>query len=111
MGRAILTGYIYTKGTHAKLPVNATNLSKSSLPPQLMMAVTITRQNRKTFFSHLTLLLYLPDLTNRPFSMIRMAGNNWRGVDKRMASEYRNWTLDLRSQHKKRLEGKRRGME
>lgn len=69
------------------LPMMLTNLSRSLDPTQArtMHADTVTARN--TFFCHLTCGFDLPDLMNRPFSMIRTAGNSCRGVDSRIASE------------------------
>lgn len=83
-----------TNGIHAKLPMSATNLSKSSAPPHDIKAVTNTVMKRNTFFCHLTLVLFLPLRGKRPVSMIRMAGKSWSGVDRRIAREYRNCTLE-----------------
>src|SRR5690606_19077399 len=72
---------------HAKLPMSATNLSRSSAPPQEMSAVARTTKHRKIFFCHFTKGFALPLRVKIPFSMIRIAGKSWRGVERRIASE------------------------
>jgi hypothetical protein len=69
-----------------------TNLSRSS-PAQMAMAAQPKRERiRKKFFCHLTSMLYLPERVKRPFSMIRIAGKSWRGIESIMAIEYNAWT-------------------
>ncbi len=75
---------------HAKHPINATNLSKSAAPHELITVVKSTNAHRKVFFVHLTRASSLPLLTKSPFSRIRMAGKSWRGTERRIASAYRN---------------------
>lgn len=77
----------------AKHPTNATNLSKSFAPNELITVVNKTNANLKRFFIHLTCMLPFPLLVNRPFSIIRMAGKSCNGIDKRMASAYKSCTL------------------
>lgn len=62
-------------------------MSSSLLPAQESRLQNTTTAPRKTFFCHLTEGLCLPDLENRPFSMIRTAGNSCSGVDSRIATE------------------------
>ena len=57
----------------------------------------MTTAPRKTFFCHLTDGLCLPEPANLPFSMIRTAGNSWRGMDKRMAMESTGQLVKLTS--------------
>lgn len=79
--------------THqAKLPMNATNLSKSLAPVQLMTVQSATIEKRNTFFCHLTRRFSFPLRVNSPFSMILTAGKSCRGVDNNIAMEYRNCT-------------------
>ena len=76
----------------AKLPMNATNLSKSLAPVQLMTVQSATMEKRNTFFCHLTRRSSFPLRVNSPFSMILTAGKSCRGVDNKIAMEYRNCT-------------------
>ena len=71
----------------AKDPTSETNLSNSLLPRYEMTEQQSTVPALKRFFFHLTAVLCLPDLENRPFSMIRTAGNSCRGIERRMAME------------------------
>ena len=52
---------MYTRGTQAKLPMSATNLSKSLAPRIAMRPQRMTRLVLKAFFFHLVMLLCLPD--------------------------------------------------
>jgi hypothetical protein len=81
-------------GYQVKLPVKATNRSREFAPAAEIPAVTITKPDRKMFFFHLMYGFCLPDRSASPvpFSRIRMAGNNCRGVDNNMAREYKNCT-------------------
>lgn len=84
--------------THqAKLPMNATNLSRSPAPRYEMTVHSITIQNRKKFFSHLTRVLLFPLLAKRPVSMMRTAGKSWSGTERRIAAEYRSWTWNIQT--------------
>ena len=76
----------------AKLPMKATNLSKSLAPVQLMIVQSATIEKRNTFFCHLTRRFSFPLRVKSPFSMILTAGNSCRGVDNKIAMEYRNCT-------------------
>lgn len=79
------------RGTNqATLPIKLTNLSRSLAPTQAKRVHPTTTAVRKAFFSHLTAELYLPERLKMPFSMILTAGNSCRGVERRMAREYRN---------------------
>lgn len=71
----------------AKAPMSETNLSSSELPAHDSKEQKMTVPARKTFFCHFTDGLCLPDLLNRPFSMILTAGKSCRGIDRRMAME------------------------
>lgn len=57
-----------------------------------MTVQSATIEKRKTFFCHLTRRSSFPLRVNSPFSMILTAGNSCRGVDNKIAMEYRNWT-------------------
>jgi len=76
----------------AKLPMKATNLSRSLAPVQLITVQSATIEKRNTFFCHLTRRFSFPLRVNSPFSMILTAGKSCRGVDNKIAMEYRNWT-------------------
>ena len=76
---------VRTSTHQAKLPMKATNLSRSAAPAQLSPEQDITITNRKILFCHLTLVSIFPLLLKSPFSMIRTAGNNWRGTDNKIA--------------------------
>ena len=71
----------------AKLPTNATNLSRSFAPAQLSAVQPITTKNLNVFFCHLTFQSSFPLRVKRPFSMIRTAGKSWSGTESRIASE------------------------
>jgi hypothetical protein len=75
---------------HAKLPTKDTNLSRSLAPAQLMIVQSTTMEKRNTFFCHLTTISSFPLRVKIPFSMILTAGKSCRGVDSKMAMEYRN---------------------
>ena len=77
---------------HAKLPTNATNLSRSAAPAQLITVQAMTTRNLNVFFCHFTFQSNLPLRVKSPFSMIRTAGKSWSGTESRIASEYRNCT-------------------
>ena len=77
---------------HAKLPTKDTNLSKSLAPAQLTAVQNTTTEKRNTFFCHLTKVSSFPLRVKSPFSMILTAGKSCRGVDSKMATEYRNCT-------------------
>jgi len=79
----------------AKLPMKATNLSKSLAPAQLMTVQRATIEKRNTFFCHLTRISSFPLRVNSPFSMILTAGKSCRGVDSKIAMEYRNCTYRM----------------
>jgi hypothetical protein len=80
-------------GTHqAKLPMNATNLSRSAAPVQLMIVQNMTIENLNIFLYHLTRKLDFPLRVNNPFSRMRTAGKSCSGTESRIAREYRNWT-------------------
>lgn len=74
----------------AKLPMNATNLSKSAAPAQLIAAHRNTTAHLNKFLSHFTRVSALPLRLKSPFSMIRTAGKSCRGTERRIANEYRN---------------------
>lgn len=65
-----------TQTYQAKLPINATNLSRSPAPAQLIAVQTNANPARNKFFSHFTRGFRLPLLTNNPFSRMRTAGKN-----------------------------------
>lgn len=96
------------KNYQAKHPTNATNLSRSFAPNELITVVNKTNANLKRFFAHLTCMLPFPLLVNKPFSIIRIAGKSCSGIDKRMASAYKNCTLRAKkiSQTRKKVSGK-----
>ena len=71
----------------AKLPTNATNLSRSFAPAQLSTVLPMTTMNLNTFFCHLTFQSDFPLRVKSPFSMIRTAGKSWSGTDNRIARE------------------------
>lgn len=75
---------------HAKLPTNATNLSRSFAPAQLSIVQPITTTNLNVFFCHFTFQSIFPLRVKSPFSMIRTAGKSCNGTESRIASEYRN---------------------
>jgi hypothetical protein len=58
-----------------------------------MPAQTSKIRTRKTFFCHLTSMLYLPERVKMPFSIIRMAGKSCRGIESMMAMEYNPCTV------------------
>lgn len=90
------TGALIRWKTHqAKLPMKATNLSRSLAPVQLMTVQSATIEKRNTFFCHLTKISCFPLRVKRPFSMILTAGNSCRGVDNKIAMEYRNCTYHV----------------
>lgn len=72
---------------HAKLPMKATNLSRSLAPHELTAVQTMTMKNLKKFFIHLTRLSPFPLEVNKPFSSIRTAGKSWRGTERSIANE------------------------
>ena len=81
------------KSTHqAKHPTNATNLSKSAAPQELIAVVNNKTAHLKMFFVHLTLESTLPLRVKMPFSRMRTAGKSCSGTDSKIASAYRNWT-------------------
>ena len=51
-----------------------TNLSRSAAPAHATKVQATVIKNLKMFFSHLTLVLCLPDFEKRPFSIMRTAG-------------------------------------
>ena len=75
---------------HAKLPTNATNLSRSFAPAQLSIVQPMTTTNLNVFFCHFTFQSIFPLRVKSPFSMIRTAGKSCNGTESRIASEYRN---------------------
>jgi len=78
---------------HANAPMSETNLSSSLELAHESREQKMTVPARNKFFCHLTLRLFLPDRTNRPFSMIRTAGKSCRGIESRMAIESKESAL------------------
>jgi len=85
--------FFFVNTHQAKHPTNATNLSKSFAPNELITEANKTNANLKRFFVHLTCMLPFPLLVNKPFSIIRIAGKSCNGIDRRMASAYKNCIL------------------
>jgi len=79
-------GKVGVETYQAKHPTNATNLSRSAAPTQLITVHTNTIPNLKRFFSHFTRVSALPLRVNSPFSRILTAGKSWSGTERRMAS-------------------------
>lgn len=81
--------HVYNKrGTYqAKLPMNATNLSRSAAPNQLIRVQAMTIENLKIFLYHLIRKLAFPLRVNNPFSTMRTAGKSCSGTDSRIARE------------------------
>lgn len=71
----------------ANAPMSETNLSSSLELAQERREQKMTVPARKRFFCHFTFRLFLPDRTNRPFSMIRTAGKSCSGMERRIAIE------------------------
>ena len=72
---------------HAKLPTNATNLSRSFAPAQLSAVQPMTTKNLNMFFCHFTFQSIFPLRVKSPFSIIRTAGKSWSGTESRIARE------------------------
>jgi len=87
----------------AKLPTNATNLSRSFAPAQLSTVQPMTTKNLKIFFCHFTFQSNFPLRVKSPFSMIRTAGKSCSGTESRIASEYRNCTACVRRDEESRF--------
>jgi len=95
---SVSRGGPFTPGVYqAKLPTNATNLSRSFAPAQLR---AMTTNDLNMFFCHLTFQSDFPLRVKRPFSMIR---TSWSDTESRIASEYRNCTACVRRDEGSRI--------
>lgn len=80
---------MYTSGTHAKLPIRATNLSRSLAPAMAMMPQMRVVPMRRPFLYHFVARDFLPEACSpkRVVSRIRAAGKSCTGVPARTAME------------------------